>query len=92
MRGMAHLQGSARDANWFLDVQPGHLSVSWQKGWRSEDGVEPLHGRDCVALSAFLLTTLPDTLARRGLVQEIWDSGANTIVCTNHMSMLFFDA
>jgi hypothetical protein len=52
--------------------------------------MDPLHARNSVALSAFLLTTLPDNLARKKLVQEIWESGANTIVRAVYGTSFFF--
>lgn len=66
--------------DFFSGVQSEATLVSWRKAWHSEDNITPSSGGDVVALSAFLLTTLPDVLARKKLVQEIWESGANTIV------------
>ncbi|KAF5352672.1 hypothetical protein D9756_005834 [Leucocoprinus leucothites] len=74
------------------DIQPEVVSVNWQKGWRPEDGVESSYGGALVGLSAFLLTTLPDALARKNLVQEIWNSGANTIILIDHNSKEGFEA
>ncbi|XP_006454221.1 hypothetical protein AGABI2DRAFT_182202 [Agaricus bisporus var. bisporus H97] len=73
-------------------IQPEHLSINWQKGWSSEENMNPLHAGNSVALSAFLLTTLPDNLSRKNLVQEIWESGANTIVLIDHNSKQGFEA
>jgi len=64
----------------FTASLPETVSLSWRKGWLAEDNVLPTNGGGLVALSAFLLTTLPNSLARKNLVQEIWNSGANTIV------------
>ncbi|KAJ3571566.1 hypothetical protein NP233_g3678 [Leucocoprinus birnbaumii] len=74
------------------DTQPDSVSVSWQKGWRSEDDITPSYGRGLVGLSAFMLSTLPDSLARKNLIQEIWNSGANTIVLIDHNSEEGFEA
>ncbi|KXN88915.1 Rsm22-cox11 tandem protein 2, mitochondrial [Leucoagaricus sp. SymC.cos] len=74
------------------DIRPEHLSVSWQKGWRPEDNILPSFGDEVVALSAFLLSTLPDALARKTLVQEIWDSGASTMILIDHSSKAGFEA
>jgi hypothetical protein len=52
--------------------------------------MNPLYAKNSVALSAFLLTTLPDNLARKKVVQEIWESGANTIVRAAHGTSFFF--
>jgi diphthamide biosynthesis methyltransferase len=37
-----------------------------------------------IALSAFMLTTLPTPMAQRALVEEMWASGAHTIILIDH--------
>lgn len=39
-----------------------------------------VEGNGVMALSAFMLSSLPTPLARKALVTEMWDSGADTIV------------
>jgi len=73
----------------FTASQPETMSLSWKKGWTPEDGVLPINGGGLVALSAFFLTTLPNPLARENLLQEIWNSNANTIVRKSQSKVLF---
>lgn len=37
-------------------------------------------GKDTIALSAFMLSALPTDQARKVLVKEMWESGAEMIV------------
>lgn len=63
-----------------IDVDAGGLSVSWQKSFREEDKVPRTEGGDTLALSAFALSSLPNPLARKHLIKEMWESGADVIV------------
>ena len=58
----------------------GSLSVSWQKSLKDEDRIRRSDGQDTMALSAFMLTSLPTPLARKALVKEMWESGAHVMV------------
>jgi hypothetical protein len=71
-----------------LDVDCGSLSVSWQKTWHEDDKMNRSRGSDTVALSAFMLSALPNGQARRGLVKEMWESGAEVMVSTFLLFML----
>ena len=62
------------------DVDMGSLSVSWQKSLKDEDRIRRSDGQDTMALSAFMLTSLPTPLARKALVKEMWESGAHVMV------------
>jgi hypothetical protein len=62
------------------DIDLGSLSVSWQRSFRDDDKIRRSEGQDTVALSAFMLTSLPTTIARKALVKEMWESGAHVMV------------
>lgn len=57
--------------------------MSWKKSFRDDDKIRRSEGGDVLALSAFLLSSLPTPLARKALVKEMWDSGAGIIVSAN---------
>ncbi|TFK56512.1 Rsm22-domain-containing protein [Heliocybe sulcata] len=65
-------------------INLGNMNVSWQRSLHEGDSVERADGGDVVALSAFQLSSLPTTFARKDLVKEIWESGANMIVLIDH--------
>ncbi len=58
----------------------GSISVTWQKSFHEDDAVDPIDGANVVALSAFLLSSLPTHVDRKVLVKEMWGSGAGVIV------------
>lgn len=64
-----------------LGVDVGRTSLTWQRGYTDTDRVPRTDGGDVLALSAFVLSSIPTPLARRDLVKEMWNSGANVIVC-----------
>jgi len=59
----------------------GKIQVTWQKTFREENVVPRGSGHDALALSAFMLSALPNPVAQKEMVKEMWDSGADTIVC-----------
>jgi hypothetical protein len=61
-------------------VDKGSLSTSWQRSFREENKIRRTEATDTLAISAFALSSLPNALARKKLVKEIWESGANVIV------------
>jgi basic membrane lipoprotein Med (substrate-binding protein (PBP1-ABC) superfamily) len=61
-------------------VDVGGLSASWQKSWNEEDKIKRTQGGDVLALSAFGISTLSNPVARKQLVKDMWDSGADVIV------------
>ena len=66
------------------DVPHDGLDVSWQRKLHP-DGIPQTHdGRSTVAISAFFLSTLHTPLKRKALIEEIWGSGAETIVSRFH--------
>ena len=63
-----------------IDVDMGSLDVAWQKSFRENNSVDPVEGSGVVALSAFLLSSLPTPIDRKVLIKEMWESGAEVIV------------
>jgi hypothetical protein len=63
-----------------VDVNLGSLDLSWQKAIHDEDRIQRDNGHSTLAISAFMLSTLPSGLARKALVKEIWESGAHVMV------------
>ncbi|KAI0800808.1 mitochondrial small ribosomal subunit Rsm22-domain-containing protein [Fomes fomentarius] len=66
------------------DIDMGNLSVSWQKSFHEDNVVGREDGSDVMALSAFLLSSLPSHVDRKLLVKEMWDSGAEVMVLIDH--------
>lgn len=64
------------------DIDMGNLSVSWQKCFHEDNVVGREDGSDVLALSAFLISSLPNHVDRKLLVKEMWDSGAEVMVST----------
>lgn len=62
------------------DVNIGNLVVTWQKTLQAVDEVRQSQGKTTLALSAFHLSTLPGSYARRSVINEIYHSGADVIV------------
>lgn len=65
----------------YVGVKLGELEPTWQKLFSEEDLRERAQGSGTVALSAFVLSSLPSPLARKALVKEMWGSGAEVLVC-----------
>lgn len=63
-----------------LGIDLGSLSMSWQKSFKEDDLIRRSEGHDMLAMSAFMLTSLPGGLARKALVKEMWESGAHVMV------------
>ena len=58
----------------------GDVTARWRKSFNQDDQVDQELGGNTLALSAFLLSSLPTALARKTLVKEMWESGADVIV------------
>ncbi|KAF9245720.1 hypothetical protein BU15DRAFT_85441 [Melanogaster broomeanus] len=69
----------------------GGLSATWQKSFHEDDSRDPAEGYSTLALSAFMLSALPTPFAKRKMVQEMWDSGAHTIILIDHNSLAGFE-
>ncbi|KAK2461490.1 hypothetical protein APHAL10511_005953 [Amanita phalloides] len=72
-------------------IDCGNLRIRWQRSFRNEDLACPAH-KQTIALSAFLLSTLSSPLARRTVVKEMWESGAEVMVLIDHRSAGGFGA
>lgn len=62
------------------DNELGQLSVVWQKSFKDSDRIQRSDGHDTVALSAFMLSSLPTAASRKAVVKEMWESGAQIMV------------
>lgn len=74
------------------NIEMGDLKVSWRKSLHEEDTVERARGGDFVALSAFQLSSLPNPLAKKELVKEMWESGASVIILIDHSTTEGFES
>ncbi|KAJ7610970.1 Rsm22-domain-containing protein [Roridomyces roridus] len=74
------------------DIEPGPLRVSWHKSFRENDMIPRSDGHQTVALSAFMLTSLPTSVARKALIKEMWSSGAHVLVLIDHNTKEGFGA
>lgn len=62
------------------DLDLGDLNVTWSKTFREAYRTPLSDGRDTLALSAFMLTSLATPQERKALVREMWESGAHVMV------------
>ncbi|KAG6911344.1 hypothetical protein DXG01_001015 [Tephrocybe rancida] len=76
----------------FEGIDLGNLSLSWQKSFKEEDHMHRSVGHDTIAMSAFMLTSLPTSQHRKSLVKEMWDSGAHVMVLIDHNTTAGFEA
>jgi hypothetical protein len=75
-----------------IDISAESLDVRWQKSFKEEDKLLQEAAEKTIALSAFMLTTLPNSMAQRALVEEMWASGAHTIILIDHDTVEGFKA
>ncbi|TFY68588.1 hypothetical protein EVJ58_g906 [Rhodofomes roseus] len=73
------------------DMDLGGMKISWQKAFREDNVIERAEGRNALALSAFLLSTIPTPLARKALVKQMWESGADVMVLIDHNTTAGFE-
>ncbi|KAI0652334.1 mitochondrial small ribosomal subunit Rsm22-domain-containing protein [Trametes meyenii] len=66
------------------DVEQGNLDVSWQKSFHEDNVVDRTSGSRVLAMSAFLMSSLPTPVERKTLVREMWDSGAEVMILIDH--------
>lgn len=69
--------------NW-IGISADNLLVTWKKSFREDDVLPQEVARSTIALSAFMLTTLPTAIAQKRLVEEMWASGAHTLILIDH--------
>ena len=75
-----------------VDTSINGLNVRWQKSFKEENLLMQHERPRTIALSAFMLTSLPSPFAQKEMVQEMWDSGAHTIILIDHDSPEGFKA
>ncbi|KAF5392572.1 hypothetical protein D9757_002254 [Collybiopsis confluens] len=66
------------------DIKSGDLTVRWQKAFHEDDTIPQDLDQDTIALSAFNLSSQPTNIARKTLVKEMWNSGAQTLILIDH--------
>ncbi|KAH8099692.1 mitochondrial small ribosomal subunit Rsm22-domain-containing protein [Cristinia sonorae] len=66
-------------------VDIGGTQVSWKKTYQGAEKPVRSSG-EIVAISAFTMSALPTPLARKAMVKEMWESGADTIILIDHNS------
>lgn len=69
----------------------GNVNVTWQKAFHEENKLSRGEGRNVLALSAFMLSSLPTPAARKQMVKQIWESGAEMMVLIDHNSTAGFE-
>ncbi|PCH34122.1 Rsm22-domain-containing protein [Wolfiporia cocos MD-104 SS10] len=73
------------------DIHSGDLKIVWQKAFHEDDKINLANSEGSLALSAFMLSTLPTPVARKTLVKEMWESGAGVIVLIDHNTTAGFE-
>lgn len=74
------------------DVPHDGLDVSWQKSFHSDNTPQVHAGSGTVAITAFFLSMLNTPLQRKALIEEMWESGAETIVLLDHSNPAGFQS
>ncbi|KAI4528744.1 Rsm22-domain-containing protein [Schizophyllum commune Loenen D] len=66
--------------------------VNWQKAYHEEDILPRNERNNAMAMSAFALAAQPNPLARRRVVKQMWESGAELMVLIDHNTKDGFEA
>ena len=74
----------------FVGVELGPWSARWQRSFQDDDKIRRIEGKNVIALSAFMLSSLPTVLSRKALVKEMWESGAEMMVGSKTVNGLMF--
>ncbi|KAI0081133.1 Rsm22-domain-containing protein [Panus rudis PR-1116 ss-1] len=74
------------------DINLGNLDIAWRRAFPGSAAIQRSADGEVLALSAFMLSTLSSPIARRSLLKEIWESGADTIILIDHNSIAGFEA
>lgn len=69
----------------------GSLCVTWRKAFHESDRVDRAEGQNTVALSAFMLSSLPSQFSKKRMVKEMWESGAHTIILVDFNTKAGFE-
>lgn len=64
----------------------------WHKAFHEEDALPRSKRNSAMALSAFALAAQPSPIARRRIVKQMWDSGAELLVLIDHNTKEGFEA
>lgn len=64
----------------------GTLDIAWQKAFHEDNLLTGAESSKVLAVSAFLLSSIPTPVERKALVKEMWESGAEVMVCGGNMS------
>lgn len=67
-----------------IDAKLDKISASWHKGFSDEHNLIAGQGQGAVAISAFHLSEAKGDVERKDLVKQMWNSGADTIVSSQH--------
>lgn len=73
-----------------IDINTGDTNVTWKRSFQGSEPIVRSENGEILALSAFLLSTLPSPVARKTLLKEIWESGADIIVSARSMPSISF--
>ncbi|KAJ3487116.1 hypothetical protein NLI96_g3758 [Meripilus lineatus] len=65
-------------------IDLGAMNATWQKSFQEINKIRRTEGKNVIALSAFMLSSLPTPLSRKALVKEIWESGAEMMILIDH--------
>ncbi|KAF9486377.1 Rsm22-domain-containing protein [Pholiota conissans] len=68
------------------------IDITWTKSFKPEHQVPVEDGPKTLALSAFLLTSLDTSVAQKIIIQQMWNSGADTIILIDHNTPRGFEA
>lgn len=71
------------------DTDVGDLKTEWKKSFKEIDILLKDDGPTTLALSAFMLSSLPNTVAQKTMVDEMWRSGAHTMVSNCEFVLIF---
>lgn len=68
-----------------LDTNQKTTAVSFRRGYHPDsDKIPRSQGSDAISISAFSLSTMQDSIARREAIKQMWDSGTEYIVLVDH--------
>lgn len=72
-------------------TEVGTSEISWRRSLPAKELDIAPRSRDILALSAFTLSSLPTPLARKAVVQEMWESDADVMILIDHNTRSGFE-
>ncbi|KAI0348145.1 Rsm22-domain-containing protein [Trametopsis cervina] len=72
-------------------INLGETAITWKPTLKESHKRPSTDGNGSLAISAFMLSSLQTPLARKALVMEMWESGADTIVIIDHSTVAGFE-